>query len=77
MSVRPVQCDPLYRQGFDDALDGFTLDRDEAPAYVAGWCAAYDCKALLEEIENVPPARRRWGKPGSVRAEYEAWKAKP
>lgn len=69
--------DPLYRQGFADALDGFALDRDEEPAYVAGWCAAYDCRALLELIEEVPAERRRWDPPGSTRAQYEAWKARP
>lgn len=60
---RPVQEHPAYREGFDDALAGDVLPIDATPAYVEGWLAAYECKALLEH-----------GGRGTVRAEWQAWR---
>lgn len=52
-----------YRDGFDDGLAGHPLHLGEPTAYVEGWLAAHECRALLE-----------YGSIGSTRQEYEAWK---
>ncbi len=64
MTQRDVHARALYRHGFEDALDGWPLFDDEAPAYVEGWLAAHECRALLET-----------GDRGTVRAELEGWRA--
>lgn len=53
-----------YRDGFDEGLKGWPLHLGEPTAYVEGWLAAQECRALLEH-----------GSIGTVRQEWQAWKA--